>query len=116
MLEIMKKLETSRGNNVLLPTKMGMSTVDKFSTKMDGTPYGYELHQRLRVGTVTVVDKGASDEEYEHLNHRAVQMFCEELYGEVAQDLYGIIRHVYENNYDTELMQMIDALLRKVRP
>lgn len=118
MVEVMKKIEYSRGRNVLLDTPLSMSRIDKQCSPIDAhdPSIGYIIHQKLILATQTRIAQDADDEEHEFINHRAAQMFTEELYNEVARDLFKIMRHCHEHVYNPDLMNMLDELIRKVRP
>jgi hypothetical protein len=118
MLKVMEKIEYSRGKNVLIDSPLSMVRIDKQVSPIDARDdnMGYVLHQTLSVATQTRVHHGADSEEIEMLNRRAAQMFTAELYGEVAADLFILMRYCHEHIYDREVMNKIDALMRKVRP
>jgi hypothetical protein len=115
-MEIMQKIESARGALVHIETPMSMASLEKSSYELD-YGRGYEYTQLLRVGTTTVVRHDATNEEKKIINHRAMQMMCEEIYGEAAKDLYVIMLYCYEKHgHDRALMNYIDALMQKLRP
>ena len=122
-LKIMGKIEYARGKNVHIDSPLSLTRYTDSVNPIgpQETPYGYQIGQTLTLHTYTVVEAQQYDDRdpdlFEHLNHKAAQLFTHELFDEVRQDMFLIMRHVYEHHaMDRELGEMVNNLLNKVSP
>lgn len=118
-MKILEAIQTRDTGKRVYPTRPMTTRVNREVEQLDHMhwpPNLIEVRHDLSWHTRTLRPEDAGKDWYDFNEKRVVRMFAETLFGDVTADLLQILLYVQENHYDPELSEMLNNLIRELRP